>query len=103
MLNRGNELKDLLKTQDLASFGAKNELKTNSLLSAKSAKSREQDTGNREEGTGSREQGTVDREQGKEALFGDASRVAHVREAEPAVPQAGALGGDKMSLGASKK
>jgi hypothetical protein len=37
MLNRGNELNDLLETQDLASFGAKNELKTNSILSAKSA------------------------------------------------------------------
>jgi hypothetical protein len=37
MLNRGNELNDLLETQDLASFAAKNELKTNSLLSAKSA------------------------------------------------------------------
>jgi hypothetical protein len=37
MLNRGNELNDLLETQDLASFAAKNELKTNSVLSAKSA------------------------------------------------------------------
>jgi len=37
MLNRGNELKDLLKTQHLAAFGAKNELKTNSILSAKEA------------------------------------------------------------------
>jgi hypothetical protein len=37
ILNRGNELKDLLKTQHLAVFGAKNELKTNSILSAKSA------------------------------------------------------------------
>ena len=35
ILNRGNELKDLLNTQDLAFFGAKNELKTNSILSAK--------------------------------------------------------------------
>ena len=34
ILNRGNELKDLLNTQDLALFGAKNELKTNSILSA---------------------------------------------------------------------
>jgi hypothetical protein len=37
MLNRGNKLKDLLKTQDLAFFGAKNKPKTNSILSAKSA------------------------------------------------------------------
>jgi hypothetical protein len=37
MLNRGNELKDLLKTQDLAVLGAKNELKKNSLWSAKDA------------------------------------------------------------------
>jgi len=35
ILNRGNELKDLLDTQDLALFGAENELKTNSILSAK--------------------------------------------------------------------
>jgi hypothetical protein len=37
MLNRGNELKDLLKTQDLAVLCAKNELKTNSILSEKEA------------------------------------------------------------------
>jgi hypothetical protein len=37
ILNRGNELKDLLQIQHLARFGAKNELKTNSILSAKSA------------------------------------------------------------------
>jgi len=37
ILNRGNEPKDLLETQHLAVFGAKNELKTNSILSAKSA------------------------------------------------------------------
>jgi hypothetical protein len=37
ILNRGNELKDLLKTKDLALFGAKNELKTNSILRAKEA------------------------------------------------------------------
>jgi len=36
ILNRGNEPTDLLKKQDLAFFGAKNELKTNSILSAKS-------------------------------------------------------------------
>jgi len=36
ILNRGNEPKDLLKTQDLAFFGVKNEPKTNSILSAKS-------------------------------------------------------------------
>jgi dsDNA-binding SOS-regulon protein len=35
MLNRGNELKDLLKIQHLALFEAKNELKTNSFLRAK--------------------------------------------------------------------
>jgi hypothetical protein len=35
ILNRGNELKDLLQTQGLADFLAKNELKTNSVLSAK--------------------------------------------------------------------
>jgi hypothetical protein len=37
ILNRGNEPKDLLETQHLAVSGAKNELKTNSILSAKSA------------------------------------------------------------------
>jgi hypothetical protein len=37
MLNRGNEPEDLLETQHLAVFGAKNELETNSILSAKSA------------------------------------------------------------------
>jgi hypothetical protein len=37
ILNRGNELKDLLKTQHLAVFWSENELKTNSILSAKSA------------------------------------------------------------------
>jgi hypothetical protein len=37
ILNRGNEPKDLLKTQHLAFFRAKNEPKTNSILSAKSA------------------------------------------------------------------
>jgi len=36
ILNRRNEPKDLLETQHLAVFGAKNELKTNSILSAKS-------------------------------------------------------------------
>jgi dsDNA-binding SOS-regulon protein len=48
MLNSGNELKDLLETQHLAFFGAKNELKMNSILSAKSARNREQGIGNRE-------------------------------------------------------
>jgi dsDNA-binding SOS-regulon protein len=51
MLNRGNELKHLLKTQHLASFEAKNELKTNWILSAKSAKNREQGTEHRGQGT----------------------------------------------------
>ena len=37
MLNRGNKLEDLLKTQYLAVFSAKNKPKTNSILSAKSA------------------------------------------------------------------
>jgi hypothetical protein len=37
ILNRGNEPKDLLKTQNLAFFEAKNEPKTNSILSAESA------------------------------------------------------------------
>jgi hypothetical protein len=37
ILNRGNEPKDLLKTKNLAFFEAKNEPKTNSILSAKSA------------------------------------------------------------------
>ena len=37
ILNRGNELKDLLQIEHLAVFRAKNELKTNSILSAKSA------------------------------------------------------------------
>jgi hypothetical protein len=37
ILNRGNEPKDLLKKQDLAFFRAKNELKTNPILSANSA------------------------------------------------------------------
>ena len=36
ILNRGNEPKDLLKTQHLEFFGAKNKPKTNSILSAKS-------------------------------------------------------------------
>jgi predicted molibdopterin-dependent oxidoreductase YjgC len=40
MLNRGNKLKDLLKTQDLAVFRAKNKLKTNPVLSAKMSKSK---------------------------------------------------------------
>jgi hypothetical protein len=40
ILNRGNELKELLKTNDLAFFGAKNELKTNSVFSAKRARSK---------------------------------------------------------------
>jgi hypothetical protein len=35
ILNRGNEPKDLLKPKDLADFGAKNEPKTNPILSAK--------------------------------------------------------------------
>ena len=35
MLNRGNEAKDLLKTQDLAFLRAKNEPKTNPISSAK--------------------------------------------------------------------
>jgi hypothetical protein len=35
ILNRGNKPKDLLKTQDLAVFGAKNEPKTDSVLRAK--------------------------------------------------------------------
>jgi hypothetical protein len=55
MLNRGNELNDLLKTHHLAFFGAKNELKTNSILSAKNAKNREQGTGNSTQGTENRE------------------------------------------------
>ena len=46
ILNRGNEPKDLLETQHLAVFGAKNEPKTNSILSAKSAENRELGTGN---------------------------------------------------------
>jgi hypothetical protein len=41
ILNRGNELKDLLKTNDLASFRAKNKPKTDSILSAKRANQRE--------------------------------------------------------------
>jgi hypothetical protein len=39
ILNRGNEPKDLLKTKDLASFEAKNEPKTDSVFSAKRARS----------------------------------------------------------------
>jgi hypothetical protein len=35
---RGNELKDLLQTQGLDVFRAKNELKTNSIFGAKKAK-----------------------------------------------------------------
>jgi hypothetical protein len=38
MLNRGNELKDLLKTQHLASSEAKNELKTNWIFARKKRK-----------------------------------------------------------------
>ena len=41
ILNRGNEPKDLLKTQHLAIFGAKNELKTNPILSAKMSRSKQ--------------------------------------------------------------
>jgi hypothetical protein len=37
ILNRGNEPKDLLKTQHLAFFGAKNEPKTNPTLRGKEA------------------------------------------------------------------
>jgi hypothetical protein len=40
ILNRGNEPKELLKTQHLASFGTKNELKTNPILSAKMSRSK---------------------------------------------------------------
>ena len=36
--NRGNELNDLLQTQDLASFRMQNELKTNVISSAKTRK-----------------------------------------------------------------
>ena len=36
MLNKGNELRDLLKTRHLALLGAKDELKTNSVLSPNS-------------------------------------------------------------------
>jgi hypothetical protein len=39
MLNRGNELTILLKTQGLANFEVKNELKTNSFLTQKMANS----------------------------------------------------------------
>jgi hypothetical protein len=49
ILNRGNKLKDFLKTHHLAFFRAKNKLKTNSILSAKSGKKREQGRGNREQ------------------------------------------------------
>jgi hypothetical protein len=63
MLNRGNELKDLLKTQDLEVSRAKNELKTNSILSAKEADQSEkaglriQDSGvrSRKSGVGSQD------------------------------------------------
>jgi hypothetical protein len=37
ILNRGNELKDVLKTKDLMFLGTKNEPETNSILSPKSA------------------------------------------------------------------
>jgi hypothetical protein len=87
MLNRRNELKDLLKTQGLACFGTKNELKTNSLLSAKSANNGEQGTGNREQSR----------------YLAPPAASPRWGEAEPAVPSAGAPSGDKMSLGASKK
>jgi hypothetical protein len=40
ILNRGNEPKDLLKIQHLASLGAKNEPKTNPILSAKMSRAR---------------------------------------------------------------
>ena len=52
--NRGNELRDLLTTQDLAFFRAKNEPKTNSILSAKSADQSEnkQDSGARSRDSG---------------------------------------------------
>jgi hypothetical protein len=39
ILNRGNELKDLLKSRHLALFGAKNEPKTNSILCPKMSES----------------------------------------------------------------
>ena len=44
ILNRGNELKDLLKTKDLGFFVAKSELKTNYILSAKMRKSEPKNT-----------------------------------------------------------
>jgi hypothetical protein len=47
-LNRGNEPKDLLQTQHLAIFGAKNEPKTNSILSARRAGFRFQVSGVRD-------------------------------------------------------
>jgi hypothetical protein len=40
ILNRGNEPKDVLKTQHLAFLGAKNEPKTNPILSAKMSRSK---------------------------------------------------------------
>jgi hypothetical protein len=82
MLNRGNKLKDLLKTKNLAVFGAKNKPKTNSILSAKSANQGEK---NRSQGGvrcqvagfKARQYGTWNREegQGTESVFGAARRV----------------------------
>src|SRR5208337_282297 len=57
ILNRGNEPKDLLETQHLAVFGAKNELKTNSILSPRRAGFRCQVSGVRCQVPGARRAG----------------------------------------------
>ena len=65
MLNGGNELKDLLRTQHLAGLGAKNELKTNSILSAKEAdQSEKAGFGIQESGVGSQEPGVTAHDSG---------------------------------------
>jgi hypothetical protein len=60
ILNRGNKLRVFLKTKGLAFFGAKNKLKTNPILSAKSANQSEktrQDSGFRRQDSGNERAG----------------------------------------------
>jgi hypothetical protein len=100
MLNRRNELKDLLETQDLAVFRAKNELKTNSLLSAKEADQSEKpgfrirDSGARRHGSRLRSGSTQSRIQdsgfrSQESRLTTQERVRAKRWRRPASPSIG--------------
>ena len=82
-LNRGNEAKGLLETQGLAVFGAKNELKTNSILSTKRGR-----IGNRYQVSGARS--AVAREYNPLTLLPPwtGSRECGKRDKKPAMGQA---------------